>query len=63
MKIFLIVAVTVAILGGYAFSQIVSERQAGAQRPNSANSKAETPVLLRPDGPHAGTAQTATGTG
>jgi hypothetical protein len=43
MKMFLIVAITVAVLGGYAFSQIVSERQAAAQRPNSANPKAETP--------------------
>ena len=43
MKIFLIVAVTIAVLGGYAFSQIVSERQAAAQRPNSANPKGETP--------------------
>jgi hypothetical protein len=43
MKMFLIVAITVAVLGGYAFSQIVSEQQAAAQRPNSANPKAETP--------------------
>jgi hypothetical protein len=43
MKMFLIVAITVTVLGGYAFSQIVSERQAAAQRPNSANPKAETP--------------------
>jgi hypothetical protein len=43
MKIFLIVAVTIAVLGGYAFSQIASERQAAAQRPNSANPKGETP--------------------
>jgi len=41
MKMFLIVAITVAVLGGYAFSQIVSERQAAAQR--SANPKGETP--------------------
>ena len=37
MKIFLIAAVTITILGGYAFSHIVSERQAAAQRPSSAN--------------------------
>jgi hypothetical protein len=43
MKMFLIVAITVAVLGGYAFSQIVSEQQVAAQRPNSANPKAETP--------------------
>jgi hypothetical protein len=45
MKIFLIVAITVAILGGYAFSQIASERQAAAQRPSSANPKPETPFF------------------
>ena len=33
MKLFLIVAITVTILGGYAFSHIVSERQAAVQRP------------------------------
>jgi len=42
MKMFSIVAITVAVLGGYAFSLIVSERQAAAQR--SANSKGETPI-------------------
>ena len=43
MKLFLIVAITVAVLSGYAFSHIVSERQAPAQRPDSTNTKAETP--------------------
>jgi hypothetical protein len=43
MKMFLIVAITVAVLGGYAFSQIVSERQPAAQRPSSASPKGETP--------------------
>jgi hypothetical protein len=43
MKIFLIVAIAAAVLGGYAFSQIASARQAAAQRPNSTNTKAETP--------------------
>jgi hypothetical protein len=43
MKMFLIIAITVVVLGGYAFSQIVSERQVAAQRANSANPKAETP--------------------
>ena len=43
MKIFLVVAITVTILGGYAFSHIVSERQAAAQR--SANTKPETPFF------------------
>jgi hypothetical protein len=43
MKIFLIVAIAVTILAGYAFSQIVSERQAAAQRSNSATIKGETP--------------------
>ena len=42
MKMFMIVAITLAVLGGYAFSQMVSERQAAAQR--SANSKGETPI-------------------
>ncbi|HXM22764.1 MAG TPA: hypothetical protein VN948_16015 [Terriglobales bacterium] len=43
MKIFLVVAITVTILGGYAFSHIVSERQAAAQR--SATTKPETPFF------------------
>jgi len=43
MKMFLIVAITAAVLGGYAFSQIVSERQAAAQRISSASPKGETP--------------------
>ena len=41
MKMFLIVVITVAVLGDTTFSQIVSERQAAAQR--SANPKGETP--------------------
>jgi len=45
MKVFLIVAVTVTILGGYAFSQIVSERQAAAQQHSSAKTKPETPFF------------------
>jgi hypothetical protein len=45
MKIFLILAITVTILGGYAFSHIVSERQAAAERPSSANTKPETPFF------------------
>jgi hypothetical protein len=48
MKMFLIVAITVAVLGGYAFSQIVSERQAAVQRPNSTNPQAETPFYCDP---------------
>jgi hypothetical protein len=43
MKIFLIVAVTVTILGGYALSHVVSERQASVQQSTPANAKAETP--------------------
>src|ERR1700690_53477 len=45
MKLFLIAAITVTILGGYAFSHIVSERQAAVQRPTSANPKPETPFF------------------
>jgi len=45
MKIFLIVAITVTILSGYAFSYIVSERQSIAQPPSSANSKPGTPFF------------------
>jgi hypothetical protein len=44
MEIFLIVAITVTILCGYAFSHIISERQAAAQRPASAT-RPETPFL------------------
>jgi hypothetical protein len=44
MKIFLLVAITVTILAGYAFSHIVSERQALAQQPRSASIK-ETPFF------------------
>jgi hypothetical protein len=44
MKIFFIVAIAVAVLAGSALSQIVSERQAAAQRPSSADTKGETPV-------------------
>jgi hypothetical protein len=45
MKIFLIVAITVTILAGYAFSLVVSEHQAAAQRPSSASAKPETPFV------------------
>jgi hypothetical protein len=45
MKIFLIVAIAVAVLGGYAFSQIVSERQTAAQQHSSAKNKPETPFF------------------
>jgi hypothetical protein len=45
MKMILIVAITVAVLGGYAVSQIVSERQADAQQHSSAKSKPETPFF------------------
>jgi hypothetical protein len=43
MKIFFIVAIAVAVLAGSALSQIVSERQAAAQRSSSADTKGETP--------------------
>jgi hypothetical protein len=43
MKMFLIVAITVAVLGGYAFSQIVSERQGAAQRPVLQTPKGKLP--------------------
>ena len=42
MRIFLIVALTVTILCGYAFSHIVSELHAAAQPISSANNKPET---------------------
>jgi hypothetical protein len=45
MKIALIVAITVAILGGYAFSHIVSERQTSARRASGASTKPETPFF------------------
>ncbi len=45
MKIFLLVAITVTILGGYAFSHIVSERLAAAQRLGSAATQPETPFF------------------
>jgi hypothetical protein len=45
MKLFLIVAITATVLAGYAFSHIVSERQAAAQRPSVANPKPETPFF------------------
>ena len=44
MRMFLIAVVTITILGGYAFSHIVSERQAAAQQPSSAK-KPETPFF------------------
>lgn len=43
MKVFLIAAIAVTVLGGYAWSHIVSERQAGIQHFNSTATKAETP--------------------
>src|SRR6202049_3669178 len=45
MRIFLIVAITVTMLGGYAFSHIVSELQGAAQPTSSANNKPETPFF------------------
>jgi hypothetical protein len=45
MRTLLIVSITVTILGGYAFSHIVSELQAAAQPPSSANNKPETPFF------------------
>jgi hypothetical protein len=45
MKLFLIFAITVAILAGYAFLHILAQRQAAAQQPGSAISKPETPFL------------------
>jgi hypothetical protein len=45
MKLFLIVAITLIILGGYAFSHIVSEHQAVAGPPTSASAKPETPFF------------------
>jgi hypothetical protein len=45
MKLFLIAAITVTILAGYAFSHIVSEHREAAQRPSSANTKPETPFF------------------
>ena len=45
MRTIMIVAITVTILGGYALSHIVSERQTAAQPANSANSKPETPFF------------------
>jgi hypothetical protein len=45
MKLFLIAAITVTILAGYAFSHVVSERREAVQRPSSANTKPETPFF------------------
>ena len=45
VRIFLIVALTVTILGGYAISRIVSELQAAAQPTSSASNKPETPFF------------------
>jgi len=45
MKIFLIAAIAVTILSGYAFSHIVFERQAATQQSTSATPKAETPFF------------------
>jgi len=43
MKIFMIVAIAVTVLGGYAWSHIASERQTATQRSSSVNVKTETP--------------------
>ncbi len=43
MKIFVIAAITVTVLAGYAWSHIVSERQQSTQRTTSTNTRAETP--------------------
>jgi len=45
MGIFLIAGITATILGGYAFSHVISERQTAAQGPRSTNSKSETPFF------------------
>jgi hypothetical protein len=45
MRTIMVVAITVTILGGYALSRIVSDRQAPGQPPSSANSKSETPFF------------------
>jgi hypothetical protein len=45
MKIFLLVAIALTVLAGYAFPHIVSERQATGQRPTSKNAKPETPFF------------------
>lgn len=45
MKLFLIMAITLTILGGYAFSHMISERQATTERPASASAKPETPFF------------------
>jgi hypothetical protein len=45
MRIFLIIAIAVTALAGYAFSHVIFERQAAAQPPNSANGKAGTPFF------------------
>jgi hypothetical protein len=45
MKIILIVAITITILAGYAFSHVISERREAAQRPTSASAKPETPFF------------------
>jgi hypothetical protein len=44
MRIFLIVAIAVTVLAGYAFSHVIVERQAAAQSPTS-NRKGETPFF------------------
>ena len=45
MKIFLLVAIALTVLAGYAFPHIVSERQASVQRPIAASPKPETPFF------------------
>ena len=45
MKIILIVAITLAVLGGSAFSQIASEREAAPRRSTASTPRAETPFF------------------
>lgn len=43
MKLFLITTITLTVLGGYAFSHMISERQAATQ--SATTNKAETPFF------------------
>jgi hypothetical protein len=45
VRLVLLVAIAVTVLAGYAFSHIVSERQATGQGPTSKNPKPETPFF------------------
>ena len=45
MKLFLIVSIAVTILAGYAFAHLVSEHQAAARPPSSANDTPDTPFF------------------